>query len=177
VFAPKGKKGGKGGGDSEETAAPVVLPDLKRLDAGMEDKISRMTEEFSKIRGGRVSPDMFKSLIVDVHGAKIPLAEAGQVTLATPTKLSVTTYDASAATPGRHTGHNMNIYALRKRIYCILTNINALTVANALRVCGMGLNPTVEGGTVLATIPKPSAETRENFVKVAGKAAEKVCPT
>jgi ribosome recycling factor len=38
----------------------------------------------------------------------------------------------------------------------------------------MGLNPSVEGGTVLATIPKPSAETRENFVKVAGKAAEKV---
>lgn len=104
VCAPKGKKsgGGKGGGggDSEEGAAPVVLPDLKRLDAGMEDKISRMSEEFSKIRGGRVSPDMFKSLVVDVHGAKIPLQEAGQVTLATPTKLSVTTYDASAATPG-----------------------------------------------------------------------------
>lgn len=102
AYAPKNKKGGKsGGGDSDANVAPVVLPDLKRLDAGMEDKIARMTEEFSKIRGGRVSPDMFKSLIVDVHGAKIPLAEAGQVTLATPTKLSVTTYDASAATPGR----------------------------------------------------------------------------
>lgn len=49
-----------------------------------------------------------------------------------------------------------------------------LLVANALRACGMGLNPTVEGGVVLATIPKPSAETRENFVKVAAKAAEKV---
>jgi ribosome recycling factor len=38
----------------------------------------------------------------------------------------------------------------------------------------MGLSATVEGNTIVVNIPKPSAEVREDLVKVASKAAEKV---
>lgn len=48
-------------------------------------------------------------------------------------------------------------------------------VQEAVRDCGMNLNPSTEGpGQVNVPIPKPTKESREEVAKVAGKAAEKV---
>ncbi len=48
-------------------------------------------------------------------------------------------------------------------------------VEDAIRECGMGLNPNVEGqGQVNVPIPKPTKESREAVAKVAAKHAEKV---
>ena len=48
-------------------------------------------------------------------------------------------------------------------------------VEDAIRECGMGLNPSSEGqGQVNVPIPKPTKESREAVAKVAAKQAEKV---
>lgn len=48
-------------------------------------------------------------------------------------------------------------------------------VEDAVRDCGMGLNPNTEGqGQVNVPIPKPTKESREAVAKVAAKHAEKV---
>lgn len=48
-------------------------------------------------------------------------------------------------------------------------------VEDAIRECGMGLNPNAEGqGQVNVPIPKPTKESREAVAKVAAKHAEKV---
>lgn len=49
------------------------------------------------------------------------------------------------------------------------------TVADAIRDCGMGFNPTIENSNVSVFIPKPSKESRELMLKAASKSAEKVC--
>jgi hypothetical protein len=99
ILAPKGKKG-KGGSNDDEQAVKVTLPDMKKYDSSMEDKISKLVDEFSRIRGGRSNPDMFKSLLVDALGSKVPLSEAGQISMPNPSKMVVTTFDPALAAPG-----------------------------------------------------------------------------
>ena len=161
LLAPKGKKGGKGNDD--EQVVKVNLPDIKKYDASMEDKISKLVDEFSRIRGGRSNPDMFKSLLVDALGSRVPLSEAGQISMPNPSKMVVTTFDPALAAPGKHA-----------YLVCCKLSSKEIVVANSIRTCGMGLSATVEGNTIVVNIPKPSAEVREDLVKVAGKAAEKV---
>jgi ribosome recycling factor len=74
------------------------------------------------------------------------VGKAGQVTLKSNTKLVVAVFDPSMTKP----------------------------VADAIRACGLNLNPIVEGSNVMATIPKPSKESRDAMVKAAQKLAEKV---
>ena len=75
------------------------------------------------------------------------LAEAGQISLKGGNRLTINCYDP--------------------------TLVKA--VADCIRDCGMSLNPTIEGGAVVVLIPKASTEARVEMVKLAGKAAEKVC--
>ena len=95
---PKGKKGDKNAGEDDDVV--IAPPDLKKYDAKMEKNIEHLVEELSRIRGGRASSDMFQDLRVDAFGSKVPLSEAGQVAMPTPTKMTITAYDADLATPG-----------------------------------------------------------------------------
>lgn len=75
------------------------------------------------------------------------VGKAGQVSLISPTKLRIALFDSAIAD----------------------------AVVQALKNCGMGLNPQVEGGVnITAFIPKPSQESRDLMLKTAAKTAEKV---
>jgi ribosome recycling factor len=73
------------------------------------------------------------------------VGKAGQVTLKSNTKLLVALYDP----------------------------VMGKAVADAIRNCGLNLNPTIEGNNVMANIPRPSKESRDALVKTAQKLAEK----
>lgn len=144
----KNKKNNKGKGDDDDGdgGAAVKLPEAKDLEKSMDKKIERLVEEFSKIRAGKASADMFNNIYVDNGGSKVKLAEVGQITMKSPTKLSISVFDPALAT----------------------------AVANSIRDAGLGINPSIEGSNnVVANIPKPSKESRDAYVKVASKAAEK----
>jgi ribosome recycling factor len=153
LCAAKSKKGGIGGkekasnnDDAGADAIEVELPKLKDFDVAMEKKLARLVDEFSKLRSGQVNTEIFKNVMVDAHGARVPVSEAGQVSLKGPTKLSIAVYDPTLVS----------------------------AVSSAIRDCGMSLNPTTEGNNVLVNIPKPSKETRDAVLKAASRVAEKV---
>ena len=143
-----GGKGGKGGGrgDDEDAGPPVELPSIKDLDASMEKRVARLVSEFADMRGGRVTPDMFNNLMVEAHGTRISLGEAGQATLKTSSKINIAVYDPELVA----------------------------SVVKGIRESGQGLSPTSEGNNVVINVPKPSREARDGLVKQAGRVAERV---
>ena len=146
----KGKKGGKdskkGAEVDDDEDVEVMLPDLDELDTSMEGKIAFLIFELGKIRGGHATSDMLDFVTVNAYGDSMPIADTAQITLKSATKLVVATYDADI------TSH----------------------VATAIRECGLGFAPIVDGANITITVPKPSKEARANLLKIATQHAEKV---
>jgi len=130
---------------SKDEAAEVTLPNLIDFEVKVKGRVERLELEYAKIRGGRASPDMFNHLEVDAYGSRTKLAEVGQISLKTPTKINISVFDPSLAP----------------------------LVAACIRDCGQSLNPEVEGTSILVNIPKPSNDARKMLVKSASQASEK----
>ena len=143
LLAPKQKKGKN---NSDEAEVEVKLPDLKSIETQMISRITRLSEEFKTLRGGKTSTDMFNHIIVDAHGSKVPLSSTSQVTLINSSKLSLNVFDTELIS----------------------------SVTEAIRQSGMNLSPNVEGNTVIVTVPKPSKESRDLLLKAATKMSDKV---
>jgi ribosome recycling factor len=144
LMAPKSGKGKKKGGREEEDE--IELPSASTMAKSMDARIVYLKEEFSKIRGGQVSADMFNHIKVTGYEVPMTLSQSGQISIRSGNTLVVNVYDPALMT----------------------------YVSNSLRDCGMSLNPSIEGGAVVASIPKSSAESRAEMAKLAAKAAEKV---
>eukprot|EP01041_Mallomonas_annulata_P006780 gene6780-13734_t len=131
--------------ESSDDEEEIKLPDINDYEKLMDKRVVRLTDELSKLRGGKVSNDMFDHVLVEAYGSRVPVPETGQVTIKTPTKVSIAVFDP----------------------------VVIQAVAKALTDCGMNLNPVVDGNMVEIIIPKPSKEAREGLIKTAAKAAEK----
>lgn len=146
IMAPKSGKGKnqkKARGDEDNE---IELPSTDVMTKAMEARIAYLKEEFSKIRGGQVTPEMFNHIKITGYEVPMTLSQAGQISIRSGNTLIVNVYDPALL---QH-------------------------VSNSLRDCGMSFNPSVEGGAVVVSIPKSSAESRAEMAKLAAKAAEKV---
>lgn len=95
ILLAKGKKD-KRGSDSDGSTGTAQLPDIKSYDAQMEKRISRLEEEFDKLKGGRISVDMLNHITVDIPaGGKLQITEIGQVSMRNQSQLAVSIFDAS----------------------------------------------------------------------------------
>ncbi len=74
------------------------------------------------------------------------VASTGQITLKGPTKVSIAVYDPSMVK----------------------------NVCDAIKSSGLGVNPSIEGNTIIVNMPKPSKEARDMMIKAASKVAEQV---
>lgn len=147
AFAKKKKGGGKGkGGDDDDDEDAPAPPDVKDIEAQMDKRIAYLREEFSRMHSNRVTKDMFNVVMVEAYGSKSPIPECGQVSVQTASKVVINVFDAGLVP----------------------------AVTKALRDCGLNLNPTAEGTVVTVPVPKASKEKREDTVKLAKKAGEKV---
>ncbi len=142
VNSKKGQKG-KDKYNEDEVMQSIKLPEIKSYEKSMDGTLTWVSNEFAKMKVGRISADLFSNLNVESHGS---LGKAAQITMKSNSKLVVAVYDPSMVK----------------------------SVADAIRGCGLNLNPTIEGTNVLANIPKPSKESRDALVKSAQKVAEKV---
>ena len=142
----KGGAKGKSRNDNEDDVGDATLPDVNDVAKQMDARIVRLKDDFTRIHNSRVSKDMFNHVLVDAYGSKCPVPECGQVSVVTASKVVINVFD-SAIVP---------------------------KVSNALRDCGLNLNPVVDGTVLTVPIPKASKEKREELMKVAKKAGEKV---
>jgi len=132
--------------DLQENESSSNLPNVRDVEIGMGKCIEKLEKDLASLHGGRASTDMFSNMTIEAYGSRISIPEAGQVSLISGSKVSIAVFDP------------------------VLTN----TVANTIRDSGLNLNPTIEGNTVIISIPKPSKEARETIIKSATKFAEKV---
>ncbi|KAM3573107.1 hypothetical protein VYU27_004918 [Nannochloropsis oceanica] len=129
-------------GGTTHNEEPLV--DLAKLQAKMERALTTLQKEFSGVRGGRPDPGMFDHLHVQAYGRSTPLSEVAQVTIKSPTLAVINVYDPE-----------------------VLSSVN-----EAIKSSKLELNPRVDGNVVSVPLPKPSAETRESYVKLVSRYTE-----
>jgi len=150
------KKKGKGAAndsdddDDDGAPAPVVLPDVSAYSSKMTKSIDRLSEDFQKMRGGAVRSDMFNHLnvIIGEGSSKLTnILELAQITMVNPLRFDISVFDPA------------------------LTQ----AVGNAIKDCGMGLNPVKGERDNIWTIKvtKPSGEARDALIKVASARCER----
>jgi ribosome recycling factor len=89
---------------------------------------------------------MFNSVLVEGNGSRTPIPELAQISVKGANRIAISVFDPAMT----------------------------VLVANAIRESGLNLTPEMDGNTINITIPKPSLEARNELVKVAAKAVEKV---
>jgi ribosome recycling factor len=148
--------GGKGGGGSAAAAAAADhgdggdddeeggLLDVGKTQADMDRVLASLTRELKALRTGGADASMFDHVTVELYGAASPIAAVGQVKVTGASAVSISVFDPAA--------------------------VEAVQVA--VRDCGMGLNPQLDGTTLLVPVPKTTSESREATAKEAAKAAE-----
>ena len=103
--------------DEDDFIEYVPFQILKEYGSKMEKRLGRLSEEFSKIRGGAITAEMFNHLMVKAHGANLSILEVAQITMKTSTKFNVSVFDPELVG----------------------------ATAASIRDSGMGLNPSIEG--------------------------------
>lgn len=147
---------GKGGGGSAAAAAAADhgdggdddeeggLLDVGKTAADMDRVLASLTRELKALRTGGADASMFDHVTVELYGAASPIAAVGQVKVTGASAVSISVFDPAAVE----------------------------AVQAAVRDCGMGLNPQLDGTTLLVPVPKTTSESREATAKEAAKAAE-----
>ncbi|KAG0462632.1 hypothetical protein HPP92_021108 [Vanilla planifolia] len=148
-LARRGFAKGRKSKDEDSSDTVQVIPDIgptvkSNTISLMEAAISALSRELSKIRTGRASVGMLDHIIVEAHGAKLPLNRVAVVSVIDAHTLSVTPYD-----------------------------LNSLKeIENAIVSSPFGINPTLGDQRLIAPIPPLTKENIQAMCKVVTKCAE-----
>ncbi len=118
--------------------------DLNDLKRRMNGALENLKSEFVGLRTGRASVNLMDPVVVDAYGSKMPLNQVATVSTPESRMISVQVWDKSMVA----------------------------SAEKAIRNAGLGLNPVVDGQTLLIPIPELNEERRAELTKVAGKYAE-----
>lgn len=143
----KEKTKGKGTQQEEKTNGDELI-EVKLPDVALiAGKMDRAVQRFERELAKLRTGRVTADMFSDLEvGSYGQLSHLAQVTMKNATTLSITTFDPSMAKD----------------------------VSDAVRDCGMNLNPTTEGNTVIVVVPKPSKESRQALSKTVSRIAEKV---
>ncbi len=118
-----------------------ILEDVSRR---MEQAVSHIQLELSKVRTGRANPELFNSLSVDYYGAITPLNQVCTISIPEPRLISLTPYE--------------------KTLIPI--------IEKAIVDSNMGYTPGNNGTSVLVPVPQLSEERRQELNKFVHKLVE-----
>jgi ribosome recycling factor len=96
------------------------------------------------VRTGRANAALLDNVLVDYHGAPMPVNQLGTVTVPDPSMLVISPWDPGAVA----------------------------LIDKAIRASDLGLNPTNDGKVVRVPIPSPTEERRKELVKHVHKVLE-----
>jgi ribosome recycling factor len=144
--AGSGGKGKRGAADESEGDAGGggASVDLDKSRAKISKLVEALRGELGKLRA-RPDASMLDHVRVEAYGKSNSLSAVAQVTLKSPKLLQVAVFDPQMLEP----------------------------VRAAVEQSGMGLNPSLEGGSLMVPVPKASKETRELNAKKCKELREK----
>ena len=110
----------------------------------MDGAVEVLRKEFAGLRTGRASAGLLEPITVPAYGSEMPLNQVATVSVPEPRMLSVQVWDKGLVK----------------------------AVEKAIRISGLGLNPSVEGTLLRIPIPELSEERRAELAKIAARYAE-----
>lgn len=110
----------------------------------MENAITHLESELSKIRAGKASPAMLDGVMVDYYGTKTPLNQVANVNSQDARSLVVQPWEKSMIDP----------------------------IVKGIQMANLGLNPQDDGTLVRILVPSLTEERRKELVKKAKAEAE-----
>lgn len=122
------------------------MPDMIMLETEekMEDRVTALTVELSKVRTGRANPRMFDDIKVDYYGAPTPITQVGNISVPEPTQIVIKPYDKSIVKE----------------------------VEKAILKANLGVTPNNEGQQLRIVLPPLTTEVRKDLVKKVKKYSE-----
>ena len=117
---------------------------IDKLKSKLQKGISNLEFELGKIRAGRANASLVNDIMVDYYGALTPLKQIASVSIPEARVIQITPFDKSS-----------------------LKEIEA-----AINKSDLGINPSVDGGTIRLIIPQLTGESRQEIVKEVKKIAE-----
>jgi ribosome recycling factor len=122
----------------------MVSEVLMNATADMQRCVDGLFHELAAIRTGRASPALVEGVLVEYHGANLPIKQLGNIAVPEPAMITIQPWDRSA---------------LR-------------AVEKALLKANLGLNPSNDGSIIRLAIPPLSEERRTELAKLVGKRVE-----
>ena len=143
--ASKGKRGGADAdADDDAGSSGGASVDLDKSRGKLSKLLEALRGELGKLRA-RPDASMLDHVRVDAYGKSNALSAVAQVTLKSPKLLQVSVFDPQMLEP----------------------------VRAAVEQSGLGLNPSLEGGSLMVPVPKASKETRDLNAKKCKELREK----
>lgn len=110
----------------------------------MENAISHLETELTKIRAGKANPSMLDGVFVDYYGTRTPLSQVANVNTQDARTLAIQPWEKSMIEP----------------------------ISKAIMAANLGLNPQNDGTLVRVNVPPLTEERRKDLVKQTKAEAE-----
>ncbi len=122
------------------------MPDMILLETEekMEERVSSLSHELSKVRTGRANPRMFDDVKVEYYGAPTPISQVGNIGVPEPTQIVIKPYDKSIVKD----------------------------VEKAILKANLGVTPNNEGQQLRIVLPPLTTQVRQDLVKRVKKYGE-----
>jgi ribosome recycling factor len=117
---------------------------IDTTEESMQNSVTHLESELSKIRGGRASASMLDGIMVDYYGTNTPLNQVANVNTPEARTIAVQPWEKSMIDP----------------------------IMRAIQAANLGFNPTNNGTMVICAIPPMTEERRKQLVKKAKEEGE-----
>ncbi|NYI76375.1 ribosome recycling factor [Nocardioides panzhihuensis] len=117
---------------------------LNEADSKMVKSVDSTREDFSTIRAGRATPQMFSKILVDYYGTPTPIQQLASFTSPEARIINIAPFDIGAMA----------------------------NVEKAIRDSDLGVNPSNDGKILRAVFPELTEERRKEYIKLAKEKAE-----
>ncbi len=121
--------------------AQFVLDSTKEL---MENAISRMESELTKVRTGRANPSMIDDVRVDYYGVMSPISQVANINTPDGRTLTIQPWEKSMLEP----------------------------IQKGIQAANLGFNPANNGTMIIINVPMLTEDRRKDLVKRVKKEAE-----
>ena len=117
----------------------MTIADIKKtLDTKMDQSITALKNNLSRVRTGRANPALLDSIHVDYYGSMVPLSQVANVSLLDARTISVQPWEKGMGAK----------------------------IEKAIRDSDLGLNPASQGEMIRVPMPALTEERRKEMIKV-----------